>query len=52
MLEIERIRKYKVEEYANSRKLLGSKIITIWDKVEIDGVLYGWNEKRGEIYKV
>ena len=52
MLEIERLRKYKVEEYANSRKVLGSKIRTIWDKVEIDGAIYGWNEKRSEIYKV
>ena len=52
LIEVERIRKYKVEEYANSRKVLGSKIRTIWDKVEIDGVLYGWNERRGEIYKV
>ena len=26
MLEIERIRNCKVEEYANSRKMLGSKI--------------------------
>ena len=43
---------YKVEEYANSRKVLGSKIRTIWDKVEIDGAIYGWNEKRSEIYKV
>ena len=52
MIEIERIRKYKVEEYANSRKVIGSKIRTIWDKVEIDGALYGWNENRNEIYKV
>ena len=52
MIEVERMRRFKVEEYANTRKVCGSTIRRIWDKIEIDGIIYGWDEKRREIYKV
>ena len=52
MTEAERKKRYKVEEYAAGIKVTGTIIKREWDKIRINKNLYGWDEKRQEIYAV
>ena len=52
MTEIERKRRFKVEDYAASIKVKGSTIKREWDKIRINSTLYGWDEAKKEIYVI